>query len=124
ILGLLRLPKEVQNLVATNQISMGHARVLSKLEDENQISDMALKIIENNLSVRDVERLANGENFEKNINIIRRIKETDKNYKYVKRLLSDKLDAKIKIDDKKIGIFFNSVADLNRILEIINVKEQ
>lgn len=124
ILGLLRLPKEVQNLVATNQISMGHARVLSKLEDENQISDMALKIIENNLSVRDVERLANGENFEKKIKITRRTKESDKNYKYVESLLRDKLDAKVKIDDKKIEIYFNSVADLNRILEIINVKEQ
>ena len=32
-LGLLRLPEEVQNMVLENKISMGHARVLSKLEN-------------------------------------------------------------------------------------------
>lgn len=124
ILGLLRLPKEVQDLVISNRISMGHARVLSKLEDENQIITMAKKIIENNLPVREVERMADGENFEKKIKIARRIKETDKNLKYVENLLRDKLDAKVKIDDKKIEIYFNNVADLNRILEVIDIKEQ
>ena len=35
ILGLLRLPEKVQNLVLENKISMGHARVLSKIEDDS-----------------------------------------------------------------------------------------
>ena len=34
IIGLLRLPQEVQQLVADSKITMGHARALSKLESE------------------------------------------------------------------------------------------
>ena len=41
ILGLLRLPREVQEMVANSQISMGHARVLSKLEDNEKIIEMS-----------------------------------------------------------------------------------
>jgi len=37
-------------------ISMGHARVLSKLKDNNRIIKLANTIIKNNLSVRDLER--------------------------------------------------------------------
>ena len=44
-------------------------------------------------------------------------------YKYVEDLLREKLDAKVKIKDKKIVINFTSTADLNRILEIIDIKE-
>ena len=60
--------------------------------------------------------------FEKKIKI-RRQKEENKDYRYVEDLLRDKLDTKVKIKDKKIEISFNNVADLNRILEIIDVKE-
>lgn len=123
ILGLLRLPLEVQKYVSNNQISMGHARVLSKLEDNEQIINMANKIIDSNLSVRDIERMSDGDEFEKKIKIARRVKEVNKNYKYAEGLLRDKLDARVRIDDKKIEIHYNNVADLNRILEIINIKE-
>ena len=54
---------------------------------------------------------------------VRKPKEQNNNYKYVEDLLREKLDTKIKISDKKIEISFNNVNDLNRILEILNVKE-
>ena len=38
-------------------------------------------------------------------------------------MLRDKLDTKVKIKDKKIEISFTNTADLNRILEILNIKE-
>ena len=38
-------------------------------------------------------------------------------------MLRDKLDTKVKIKDNKIEICFNNVNDLNRILEILDVKE-
>ena len=44
-------------------------------------------------------------------------------YKYVQDMLRDKLDTKVKIKDKKIEISFTNNADLNRILEILNIKE-
>ena len=55
MLGLLRLPEEVKELVTENKLTMGHARMLSKLEDNNQIREMADKIVMEGLSVREVE---------------------------------------------------------------------
>ena len=120
MLGLLRLPKEVQDMIINNKLTMGHARALSKLENEEQIIEMANKIVNEKLPVRKTEKETN--DFEKKIKI-RRQKEENKDYRYVEDLLRDKLDTKVKIKDKKIEISFNNVADLNRILEIIDVKE-
>ena len=44
-------------------------------------------------------------------------------YEYVQDMLREKLDTKVKIKDKKIEITFVSTQDLNRILEIMNIKE-
>ena len=120
ILGLLRLPKEVQNMIANNQISMGHARVLSKLEDENKIIELANEIVHKKIPVRNLEEETNKIN--KKVKIKRK-DHGNENYKYVEDLLRDKLDTKIKIKDNKIHISFTNVADLNRILEVLNVKE-
>ena len=40
-----------------NQISMGHARVLSKLTDPNKIEELARRIVKEDLSVRTLESL-------------------------------------------------------------------
>lgn len=122
IIGLLRLPKEVQQMIATNQISMGHARVLSKLEDDNQIIELANQIIENKLPVRNIEQITEENHYEKKVKIERKPKEINKDYQYVEDILREKLDTKVKVKDKLLEISFNNVADLNRILEILNVK--
>lgn len=119
VIGLLRLPSEVQELVSKGKISMGHARALSKLESDEEIIRLAHKIDEENITVRDVEDISSKE--EKKVKIAKKVDNND--YKYVEDLLRDKLDTKIKIKDKKIEISFTNVADLNRILEILNVKE-
>lgn len=121
MLGLLRLPKEVQDMLANEKLSMSHARVLSKLEDPDQIIIMANKIIEDKIPVHDIEKLAEGAEYVRKVKIAHR--EVNNEYKYVEDLLRDKLDTKVKIKDKKIEIGFANVADLNRILEIINIKE-
>ena len=121
ILGLLRLPKEVQEMVANNKISMGHARVLSKLEDDSKIIEMARQIVERKMPVRELEQEA--ETKEKKVKITRQSKSINNDFKYVEELLREKLDTKVKIKDKKIEIAFTNVADLNRILEVLNVRE-
>lgn len=121
ILGLLRLPKEVQQMVVESKLTMGHARTLSKLDSPEEIKRLANQIINEKISVRSTEELANkkaNRNFSK-----KNHSPQLEDYKYVEDLLRDKLDAKIKIKDHKIQISFTSIADLNRILEIINVKE-
>jgi len=121
MLGLLKLPTEVQKMIINNELSMGHARVLSKLENDEKILEFAKKIVEEKLPVRDIEELTQKE--DKKIKIQRTIKEINREYKYVEDLLRDKLDTKVKVKDKKVEISFNNVNDLNRILEILNVKE-
>lgn len=122
MLGLLRLPQSVQELVIKGDLSMGHARVLSKIEDNDKIIELANKIINEKLAVRDIEQISDNEEIKKKIKITRHNNDTNENYKYVENLLREKYDSKVKIKDKKIEISFTSTADLNRILEIMNIK--
>lgn len=121
IIGLLRLPDEVKQMVLKNDISMGHARVLSKIESDEQIIEMAHKIVENKLPVREVEQITSEDKVVKKNKIVHH--ERNNEYKYVEDMLREKLDTKVKIKDKKIEITFINTADLNRILEIIDMKE-
>lgn len=121
MLGLLRLPTTVQQMINDKKLTMGHARVLSKLEDETQILNMAEQIVKEKKSVREVEEMSKQEEVIHKVKMPRRRENTE--YKYVEELLRDKLDAKVKIKEKKIEISFTNIADLNRILEILQVKE-
>lgn len=122
MLGLLRLPQDVQDMVNKNEISMGHARVLSKLEDNNKIIELANKIVNEKLAVRDIEEISENKDIAKKVKTTRQKSVTSEQYKYVENLLRDKYDSKVKIKDKKIEIGFTSTADLNRILEIMDIK--
>lgn len=121
MLGLLRLPKEVQEMVLKEELSMGHARVLSKLENNDKILEMANLIKNQKMSVHELEDLTREEDFAKKVKVERHTKTNE--YKYVEDLLREKLDTKVKIKETKIEITFTSTADLNRILEILDVKE-
>ena len=123
MLGLLRLPKEVQTLVNDEKLSMGHARALSKLENTEEIIQMAHEITEKKLPVRAVEEKINEGSFEKKVKMKRQESPLKENYKHAEDLLRDRLDAKVRINSGKIEIQFTNQADLNRILDIIQVKE-
>ena len=123
MLGLLRLPKEVQTLVNDEKLSMGHARALSKLENTEEIIQMAHEITEKKLPVRAVEEKINEGSFEKKVKMKRQDSPLKENYKHAEDLLRDRLDAKVRIHSGKIEIQFTNQADLNRILDIIQVKE-
>ena len=61
MLGLLKLPSEVQRDVVNGKISMSHARVLSKLDDEDKIIELAEKIKKEGISVHALEALSQNE---------------------------------------------------------------
>ena len=98
ILGLLRLPGEVQQMVSNNRITMGHARALSKLESRDEIIKLANKIVDENLIVRDVENITSDNSVQKKVKVNR--KSSDNQYKYVEDLLRDKFDTKVNIKNK------------------------
>ena len=120
MLGLLRLPLSVQDMILYGKISMGHARVLSKLENHEQIEELANKVISENLSVRDLETLTDETSYKRSVPATRPKK--SKEYKYVEDAMKEKLGTKVSISGNKIKISFVTKEDLNRILEILNIE--
>jgi len=118
ILGLLRLPEYTKELVSSGKISMGHARVLSKLEDDELINTLATKIVRDGLSVRDIENLVKEEDYTKKVKIVRN---NPPMYNIFENAMREKIGTKVKIKNNKIEIPFDSEKDLERILEIINI---
>ena len=121
ILGLLKLPNKIQSLILDNKLSMGHARILSKLSDVEEIFNLAQKVIDEDLSVRDLELIVNGE-YKRNKPIIKSKGNINPNYKFVQDVLREKIGTMVKISNKNITIPFDSEKDLERILEILNIK--
>jgi len=121
MLGLLSLPEEVKEMINNNKISMSHARVLSKIEEKDKILDLAQKIVENNLNVRDLEEMSQDKELIKRHHIE---KKKENEYHYIEEILCDKLGTKVKVSKNKIEIKFSNTKDLNRILEELNLIEK
>ena len=121
ILGLLNLPTSVQNLVLEGKLTMGHARELSKFDDSEKIKEYAKKIIDENLSVRDIEELGKVPEVKRK-NPINRVSNNDNQYSYIEKELTEYFGTKVKVTGKKVEISFANSSDLDRILEIIGVK--
>ena len=121
MIGLQNLPQPIQGLISENKISMGHARVLSKLENENQQQELVEKIINDGMSVRELENLTKSpEKFERTHKIKKHTQEINE-YQYLEDELCDKLGTRVKIKSNKIEISFVNGNDLNRLLEIMNL---
>ncbi len=116
-IGLLSLPELVKTFVMKDQISMGHARILSKIEDDEKVLTLANRIVNEHLSVREVEDIVTKGDFRKR-NPLQKVPRNNE-YKYIEESLFDRLGTKVKIKNKKIVISFENNNDLNRILEII-----
>ena len=121
ILGILNLPESIKDLIITNKITMGHARVLSKLEDKEKIETLAAKTITDNLSVRQLEQLSsNNSEYERKNKITKQHKEKSSEYIDLEKQLSEYFGTRVKLNNKKMEISYENDNDLNRILEIMN----
>ena len=121
-IGLLNLPEETKKLINENKVSMGHAKILSKLENKDQINELTNKIINEEISVRELERITSSPEKKKKKNTIKKQKTSQDNvYKYMEENISEKLGTKVKIKTNKIEISFTNSNDLNRLLEIMNL---
>ncbi|NLC48014.1 MAG: ParB/RepB/Spo0J family partition protein [Tenericutes bacterium] len=120
ILGILKLPENVKNDILHGYITLGHAKILSKLEDNDKIVYLAEKVKKENLSVRNLENLTTSSEFKRK-NTVVRIK-TQNPYNYVEDFMTEKIGNKVKIKGNKIVIPFDSQKDLERVLEILNIE--
>ena len=125
---LLKLDKDVQEMLISHQITSGHARALLGLENFDEQYDLAMRIVEEGLSVRDTEELV------KLMNQPPEEMETKKtedpvdeqtriiyeNYEnLLKRLMGTKVSIRKKKDDKgKIEIEYYSLEELERLLDL------
>ena len=116
-LRLLSLPDNVIQLVETNKLSQGHAKILVGLENCFVI---AKKIIDKKLSVRQSENLVRL--FKNKSN--RKTSSKSANIKDLENILKDKLGIRVLINNKKnnrgsISFEYKDLDQLNRLIEII-----
>lgn len=121
LLGLLSLPDDVQNDLINGKISMSHARVLSKLESDEQIKSLNEKIKEEGLSVRTLEDISKDTDTLKRKKQIK-IKEVPQRHRIYENTLREVIGTKVLVSSRKITIPFDSDSDLDRIMEILNIE--
>jgi len=126
-LRLLKLPKDIQNLVEEEKLSAGHGRALLMLNDPDLQKRLAAKVIELSLSVRETEKAVKGigrENYQpKDKNLTK--PKIDANMKAAEIKLRRQLGTQVNIlpDGKgtggKIEIEYYSDSDLDRVYRLL-----
>lgn len=121
---LLKLNEEVQRMVVDEMISTGHARALLAVENPEEQYNLAQRIFDEKLSVRDVEKLV------KKLHKPAKPKKVDDKtmqviYQDIEEKLKQKLGRKVIVTSKgegsgKIEIEFYNHEDLDRLLDVLN----
>lgn len=125
-LRLLKLPAKIQLAVRENEISMGHARALVGIDDDKTQIEIFDRVINENLSVRDLENILREEKSKNDEPKKKEAKPAVTHHQIdFTQDFSDKVAAKVQIKKQPTGngkliINFNSEVDLNRIIEILN----
>jgi ParB family transcriptional regulator, chromosome partitioning protein len=124
-LRLLKLPEAIKESVISGAISQGHARAILPLEDNTAMLDALSRILKNNLSVRQAEKLV--KNLGKEKTTPKEIKEEDPDLRKTEDKLARYLATKVNLAYSKNGkgkieIFFNQVEEFDRIYKLL-IKE-
>ncbi|MBU3109771.1 ParB/RepB/Spo0J family partition protein [Clostridium gasigenes] len=121
---LMNLNESVQQYIIDSVISEGHGRVLLGISDNNLQYEIAQKVIDEKLSVRELETIVKYLNKEK-VDIVQPRELNNPYYKDITNRLENYFGTKVNINSKnnkgKIQIEYYSEEDLQRILEIINL---
>ncbi|WP_291650864.1 ParB/RepB/Spo0J family partition protein [Clostridium sp.] len=125
VIRLTNLCETVKQYLIDEVITEGHGRVLLSIEDPEVQCEVAQKVIDEKLSVRELERLVRYLGSEKKEKEKEKVREINPYYKDVTERLQNYFGTKVSISNKnnkgKIEIEYYSNEDLQRILEIINL---
>lgn len=132
VLRILKLNEEMQKALETEQISLGHAKILVGLDKEkNELQKETFdKIIKNNLNVRETEKYLKEQSAEpkkeKSTKKTEKIstKNSKTHYDQLENILREKLETKVQISGEKSGqikIDYTSRNDLERLLEVLKI---
>lgn len=119
---LLELPEKIKQMLKENKLTAGHARTLIGLSNAE---DVANKIIEKGLTVRQTEDLVN--KIKNQSNVIVLPKKKDQNIRELEKDLTKTLGMKIRINAKdnehgKITIEYKNPVELNSIIDLLDRK--
>lgn len=116
---LLKLDPRVQQMIIEDMISSGHGRAILAEEDPDKQYQLALKAFDENLSVREVERLM------KKTDVVPKIENKKYDFIYkeiedkIKNIIGTKVSIKAKNNEKgKIELEYYSKEELERIIEL------
>ncbi|QAR22865.1 ParB/RepB/Spo0J family partition protein [Limosilactobacillus fermentum] len=122
-LRLLGLPEEVKQMLASGELSMGQARTLLGVKDERRLVELAKRVANEGLTVRQLEEIVAGINKKGRQKPV--FKSANPYLREAESQLAGKLGTKVSFQAKrrggKIVIPYGSNQDLNRILELLGV---
>lgn len=125
-LRLLKLPKEVKELVESGALSMGHARAVAGLEGEALQVEAAKKAAAEGWSVRQIESYT-ARAPKKKAGAKRRAKAKDAETRALEDKLSENLGTRVVVDGSakkgKLIIDYYSADELDRLVEIMSKQE-
>lgn len=124
---LLNLDKRVQDYLIEGIISEGHGRAILGVSDKNKQNEIAQKIIDEGLSVRQVEGLIRNLLMDKKNKKEKETKKQDYYMTHIEDKLEGYFGTKVSLSNNKknkgkIEIEYYSAEDLNRILELLNIE--
>ena len=121
-LRLLNLPIEIQNYIGSGKISEGHARAILAVNTTKEQIDLANKVIKFRLSVREIEKLV----YEKAKVFKKKLRKASPSVLELEERLIRHFGTKVKVIHRKnkgkIEIEFYSEEDLQRILDLLNLR--
>ena len=129
---LLKLNEDVQQMVNDEMLTTGHARALLGIEDEQRQYELAMKIFDEKLNVRDTEKMVRNLLSEKKGNKadVPRIDTTlDAIYRNLEEELKAILGTKVSINAKdnrkgKLEIEYYSQEELDSIIDLLRTVER
>ncbi len=120
-LRLLSLPEKVSKMVENGDLSAGHARALLSLENENDMIELAQKVVKNSLSVREVEKAVKPKLKREKVIPPLAMSDTEKFMSEMQNALNTELSRRVKIKNHGekgvIEIEFFSKDDLAQLAE-------
>ncbi|PXV85327.1 ParB family chromosome partitioning protein [Lachnotalea glycerini] len=123
-LRLLKLDERVQQMVIDDKISTGHARTLIVIEDNDIQYNLANRIFDEKLSVRETEKLIKNISTQKEEIKEKKVVENDFIYKNIEERITSIVGSRVTINQKKnnkgkIEIEYYSNDELERIFELL-----
>ena len=122
---LINLDKRVQQYLIDGVISEGHGRTLLAITNNDIQYELSQRIIDEKLSVREIERIVKNLLNDTNKTKERKEKGLNSYYRDIKDKLQNHFGTKVNLSNKKnkvkIEIEYYSDEDLQRILDIINL---